>query len=87
MGSSLSNRASAHLVKTILGIPSGPGALYGFSLANCLRPSVITERQPEMPDVNVSTFKLQPPVRILPRCKLQTATTRPLRGWFDATEL
>ena len=47
---------------------------------NRFKPSVITERQPEMPDVNVSTFKLQPPVRILPHGKLQTATTRLLCG-------
>src|ERR1700754_3658511 len=29
----LSSIMSAHLVRTIFGIPSGPGALYGFSLA------------------------------------------------------
>ena len=32
---SLSTIMSAHLVSIILGIPSGPGALYGFSFLSC----------------------------------------------------
>jgi hypothetical protein len=31
----LSTRRLAHLVNTIFGIPSGPGALYGLSLLSC----------------------------------------------------
>src|SRR6266702_8704294 len=33
---SLFRIVSAHFVKTIFGIPSGPGALNGFNLASCL---------------------------------------------------
>src|SRR5258708_31934120 len=36
-GQSLSMRSSAHLISTIFGIPSGPGALNGLRRAICFR--------------------------------------------------